>query len=62
MKMAAITAEARIMAMAAMALVMIALVALTIAHFITCNVVANAIARVVAISIAFVSMQQRGQW
>jgi hypothetical protein len=31
-------------------------------HFVTNNVVANAIARVVAITIAFVSMQQRGQW
>jgi hypothetical protein len=32
------------------------LVALAIAHFVTCNVVANTIARVVAIAIAFVSM------
>jgi hypothetical protein len=47
--------------MAATALVTIAFVALAIAHFVTRNVVANAIARVVAITIPFVSMQQRGQ-
>jgi hypothetical protein len=34
----------------------IALVAIAIAHFVTRNVVANAIARVDAIAIAFVSM------
>jgi hypothetical protein len=47
MKMAAATTEARTTAMGAMALAMIAHVALTITHFITCNVVANAIAHVV---------------
>jgi hypothetical protein len=56
-KMAAMTAEARTMATAAMALVTIALVALAIAHYFTCDVVANAIARVVAITIAFVSVR-----
>jgi hypothetical protein len=61
MKMAATTVEARTMARAATALVTISLVALTIAHFVTCNVVANAIACVVSIAVAFVSMQQRGQ-
>ncbi len=45
---------------AAMALVMIALVALAIAHFFTRNIVASAITHVVAIAIAFVSVQQRG--
>jgi hypothetical protein len=49
-------------AMAATALVTIALVALAITHFVTCNVIANAIARVVGIAIAFVSVQRRGQW
>ncbi len=38
-------------------LVMIALVALAIAHFVTRNIVANAIARVVAVAFAFVSVQ-----
>jgi hypothetical protein len=37
-------------------LVTIALATLAISHFITCNVVANAIARVVTITISFVSM------
>jgi hypothetical protein len=37
-------------------------VALVIAHFVTPNVIANAIAHVVAVAIAFVSMQQKGQW
>jgi hypothetical protein len=46
--------------MAAMALVKIALVAIAITHFVTRNVVANAIARVVAVAITFVSVQQRG--
>jgi hypothetical protein len=41
----------------AIALVTIALVALAIAHFITCNFVANAITRVLTIAITFVSMQ-----
>jgi hypothetical protein len=68
-------------AVAAMALVMIALVTLTIAHFVTCSillmpspvtlaiahfvtrkVIANAIAHVVAVAIAFVSVGQRGRW
>ncbi len=62
MKTAAATVEARMTAMAATALVTIALVALTVAHFITCYVLANAIAHFVAITIAFASMQQRGQW
>ncbi len=50
------------MAAAATVLVTIPLVALTIAHFITRHIVANAIIRVVAVTIAFVSVQQRGQW
>jgi hypothetical protein len=62
MKTAAATAEGRTTATAAMALVTIALVTLTIANFVTRHVVANAIIRVVAIVISFVSMQQRGQW
>ncbi len=41
--------------------VMIALVALAVAHFVTCHVIANTIARVVANAVAFVSVQQRGQ-
>jgi hypothetical protein len=56
MKTAAATVEARTTAMVATALVTIALVALAIAHFVRCNVVANAIACVVAIAIAFVSV------
>ncbi len=59
-KMAAAIAEARTMATAAKALVTIALATLAIAHFISRNVVANAIACVVAVPIAFVSVQQRG--
>ncbi len=62
MKMAAATVEARTRATAATALMTIALVALTITHFVTCNVIANAIIHFVTIAIAFVSMQQRGQW
>jgi hypothetical protein len=42
--------------MAAMAMVTIAVVTLAISHFLTRNIIANAIARVVAIAIAFVSM------
>ncbi len=57
MKMAAVTVEGRTTAMVATALVMIALVTLAIAHFVTCHVVDNAITHVVAIAIAFVSMQ-----
>ncbi len=60
MKMAAATAEARTTATVATALVRIAHVTLAITQFITCQVVANAIARVVAINITSVSMQQRG--
>jgi hypothetical protein len=60
-EMAAATAEARTTAMAATALVTIAFVALAIAHFLTRNVIANAITRVVAIAITFVSVRQRGQ-
>jgi hypothetical protein len=41
-----------------MALVTIALVALAITHFITHNIVANAIAHVFVVAIAFVSVQQ----
>jgi hypothetical protein len=41
--------------------VMIALVALAVAHFVTCHVVANAITRVVTVAVAFFSVQQRGQ-
>jgi hypothetical protein len=44
-------------AMVATTLVMIALVALTIAHFVTRNITANAIACVVSIAIAFVRVQ-----
>ena len=61
-KTAAATVEARMTATAATAataattLVLIALVALAIAHFVTHNVFANAIVRVVAVAIAFVSM------
>ncbi len=54
---AAVTVEARTKATAATALVMITLVTLDIAHFVARHVFANAIARVVAIAIAFVSMQ-----
>jgi hypothetical protein len=57
MKMAATTADARMMVTVPTALVTIALAALAIAHFVTRNVVANAITHVVAIAIAFVSMQ-----
>ncbi len=56
MKTAVMTVEARTKAMAAMVLVTIALVTLDITHFVARHVVANAIARVVAITIAFVSM------
>ncbi len=42
-------------------MVMIALVALAVAHFVTHHVVANTIPSVVAVTIAFFSMQQRGQ-
>ncbi len=62
MKSAAGTAEARMTAMAAMALVTIALVAIAIAHFVTCKVIASGITHVVAFAIAFVSVGQRGQW
>jgi hypothetical protein len=55
-KTAAATAEARMTGTAATALVTIALVPLAIAHFVTRNVIANAIARVVTIAISFVSM------
>jgi hypothetical protein len=61
-KMVAATVEGRTMAMVATALVTIAFVALTIAHFVVRKVVANAITCFVAIAIAFVSVQQRGQW
>jgi hypothetical protein len=61
MKTAATTAEARTMATVPTALVTIALVALAIVHFVTRNVVANAITHVFAIAIAFVSMQRRWQ-
>ncbi len=56
-KMAAVTAEARMTATAAMALVTIPLVALAIAHFLTRNILANTIACVVTVAIAFVSVQ-----
>jgi hypothetical protein len=56
MKMTAVTVEARTTAMAAMVLVTIALVALAIAHFVTCNVIANASTRVVNAAITFVSV------
>ncbi len=57
MKTAAVTVEARNKATAATALVTIALVTLLIAHFVACHVISNATARVVAIAIAFFSMQ-----
>jgi hypothetical protein len=50
--------QLRTMATVATALVTITLVALTIVPFITRHVVANAIARVVGVAIAFVSVQQ----
>ncbi len=53
-KMAAVTAEARTMATVAKASVMIALAALAISHFVSRNVVANAIACFVAVAIVFV--------
>jgi hypothetical protein len=56
MKTAALTAETRMTAMAAMALVTIALFTLTIPYFVTRHVIANAITRVVAIAIEFVSV------
>jgi hypothetical protein len=62
MKTSTTTAEARTMVTVPTALVTIALVALAIAHFATHNLVANAITHVVAIAIAFVSMQQSGRW
>jgi hypothetical protein len=65
MKTAAVTVEARTketVATAATALVMITLVTLAIAHFVARHVIIKAIAHVVTIAIAFVSMQQRGQW
>jgi hypothetical protein len=62
MKTTAMTAEARTTVTVPMALVTIALVTLAITHFVTRSVVANAITHVVAIAIAFVSIQQRGQW
>jgi hypothetical protein len=45
-------------------MVTIALVALAlaIAHFVTRHVIVNAVARVVALPVSFVSVQQRGQW
>jgi hypothetical protein len=57
MKTAAATVEARTKATVATALVTIALITLAITHFFACHVVANAIARVVAIAITFVSIQ-----
>ncbi len=62
MKMAAALAKARTTVTAGNGVVTIALVALTITHFVTCHVVANAIAPFVANAIAFVSVQQRGGW
>ncbi len=59
-KMAMVTVEAKTTVAAATALVTISLVGPTITLFVTCNIVANAIARVVAIAITFVSVQQRG--
>ncbi len=57
MKTAVATVEVRSKAMAAMALVTITLVTLAIAHFVPCHFIANTIASVVAIAIAFVRMQ-----
>jgi hypothetical protein len=62
MKTAVVTAEARTTAAVATALVTIALVTLALVYFVTHHVIVNAFARVVAIAITFVSMQQRGQW
>jgi hypothetical protein len=56
-KMVAVTAEVRTTAMAAMALVMITLIALAVAPFITRIFLANAIACIDAIAIAFISLQ-----
>ncbi len=56
MKTAAGTAEARTMATAATALVTIALVTLAISYFVSRNVLANAIACVVVVANAFVSV------
>jgi hypothetical protein len=61
-KTAAATVEAKMRATAAVALVMIALAALTIAFFVAHHVIANTIACVVPIAIAFVSVQQKGRW
>ncbi len=60
MKMAVLTAEARTTATAAMALVMIARVTLTIAHFVTRHVIANAIAHVVAIPLHLSACNEEG--
>ncbi len=60
MKTAAATVQARMTAMAAMALVTITLVTLVIAHFVTHNVINNAISCFAAVTIAFVCVQQRG--
>ncbi len=62
MKMDAATAVARTMAMAPMAFVMIALATIDIALFVTCHLVAFAIACVVAAVMAFFVRQQREQW
>ncbi len=56
MKMAVARVEARTTATAATVLVPIAFATLAIARFITHHVIANAISRVVAIAIAFLSM------
>jgi hypothetical protein len=48
--------------MLAMVLMTIALATLAIALFITRHIVANAITRVVTITIAFVGMQRKGWW
>ncbi len=50
------TVEARATSMATMVLVTIALIALAIAIFFTCNIIANATAPVVDVANAFVSV------
>ncbi len=60
MKTTATTAEARTTATAPMVLVTIPLAAIDIALFVATNLVADAIACVVAIAITFVGRRQRG--
>ncbi len=61
MKMVAMAVEARRTERVPLALVMITLAAIDIAHFVAHHLIAYAIARVVAIDITFVGGQQRVQ-